>query len=88
MNVQSYIKASKIPTELSAWLSAGLVDYSTNTLYFVWVFYLEHSAVQLSQLDAVVARKWISCGWTVDRRAGIEIPLQISFQFQDLGCPI
>lgn len=73
---------------LSSPLSSPLVDLSMNSIYFVCVFYLEHSAVQLSQLNAVVARKWISCGWTEDLRGGIEIPLQISLQFQDLWGPV
>lgn len=57
-------------------------------MFCLCFFYLEHSAVQLSQLNAVVARKWISCGWTQDLGAGIEIALQISFHFQDLWCPV
>lgn len=73
---------------LSNPLSILLMDLSMNSIYFVCVYYLEHSAVQLSQLNAVVTRKWISCGWTEDLRGGIEIPLQISFQFQDLWGPV
>lgn len=53
-----------------------------------WSFYLEHSAVHLSQLNAVVAGQGAACGRTKDLRAGVQIPLQITIQIQDLGCPV
>lgn len=53
-----------------------------------WSFYLENCAVQLSQLNAVVAGKGVARGGAEDLRERVQIPLQIAIQIQDLRCPV
>lgn len=55
-----------------------------NNWHKCWSSYLEHSAVQFSELDAVMTGQWIACSWTIDLWAGIEIPFQITIQVQNL----
>ena len=50
--------------------------------------HLQHSAVQLAQLDAGVAGGGVPCGRTQDPGAGVQVPLNVTVHVQDLGRPV
>lgn len=63
-------------------------NYLSRGSTYNWWFYLEVSAVRFSQHNAVVAGQRVACGGAKDLGAGVQVPLQIAVQIQDLGSPI